>query len=196
MKPMFKKMSYGGALSVLLATLSACSHATYYAQRVPTQTRMSQPIRLDEVPVSAKTIYVSIHNHSSLSSAYIQNYVLENLKEYGYRFKQNPAYAHYVLQVDIEKVVHVSEDVALAIGSSPYKTPLDTVPLYRDGRHGYYAGVADIKLVVKNAYAKGGATVYKSRLVAFPVQPNLKLYYSKPAIAYAIVRRLTHIFKL
>jgi hypothetical protein len=188
---MYKKMGYIGLVSVMLA---GCSHATYYAQRVPTQTYMSQNISLSEVPVSAKTVHVNFKNNSSLSSSYIFNKVLANLKNKGYRLENNPVYAHYVMYVDLEKVLYVSEGVALDIGRSPYKTPLDTVPLYGDGKNGYYAGVADIKLIVKNAYAKNGRNVYKSRLVAFPDQPNLKAYYSKPAIAYAMAQKIDGFF--
>jgi hypothetical protein len=174
------------------ALVGCAANYTHAQTHQPAETRMSESIWLESVPHTAKTVYVDFNNTSSLSGFYIRNQVLSHLKKEGYTLEPNPQYAHYLLDVDVMKVLYVSEDIALDIGKSPYGTPLDTVPLAN--KRGFYTGVADIKLVVRNVYAKGGRTVYNSRLVALPVKQKLSLDDSQPIIAYAMTQKINQIF--
>ena len=171
------KNSVCALMLLCMSLLVGCQRPSVQALSIPAQTQMSRAITLDAVPDSAKTVYFKLQNETELSSSYMIAQIRRRLQSQGFKFESNPQYAHYVLNVDVKRVVRVNQDIALAIGASPYNVSLATVPLDPKGKDGFYTGVADIKLVEKAAYAPGGRRVYCSRLVAYPQQQNIDFLF-------------------
>ena len=190
-----KNTVYALVVLVCSVLLVGCAHSVQ-VPAVPVVTQMSQPVALDGVPDSAKTVYFKLQNETELSTAYMTTQIRQRLHEQGFRFETNPQYAHYLLHVDVKRIVRVTQNIALAIGASPYNVSLATVPLDPKGKDGFYTGVADIKLVEKTAYTRGGRSLHLSRLVAYPQQQNLKRKIAEPVIEHALVKRIAGIFDL
>lgn len=111
------------ALPAILLTflLSGCA-ATQLAlehKNLETQSQMSETVFLDPVPVSQKTIYVSVHNTTDKAMK-ITSRIRKTLKAKGYRVVSNPNRAHYLLQSNILKVGKMSKSAAQSIAGSPY----------------------------------------------------------------------------
>ena len=184
-------MKYGVFFVVLsLSTFLVGCGCPQAASPIPAETIMSQPIQLSEVPDSAMTVYFQLHNHTSLSTRYLRQHIRQRLLAEGYHFESQPQYAHYLLDVNVKRLLLVTQTTALQIGSSPYGVSLATVPLATDCQPGFYAGVADIKLVEKAAYATNGRQVYRTRLIAYPRYQNIKRRVAIAVIEQALVKRI------
>jgi hypothetical protein len=91
-------------------------HTAVNKRNLDVQTRMSQTIHLDPVEPEQRTIFVDIRNTSDKAEFDVQNDVVATLQQRGYRVTDNPALAHYWLQVNVRSVLNLHPAEALAEG--------------------------------------------------------------------------------
>lgn len=94
------------AMVITLALLSGCA-ATELAiskRNLDVQTKMSNTVFLDPVPGDQRTIVVQVRNTSDKPNFTIDSELRNALSAKGYRIVDDPAKAHFMLQVNILQV--------------------------------------------------------------------------------------------
>lgn len=101
----FKKYFVLSLALVVIFVFTSCSalHTAVSKRNLDVQTKMSDTIWLEPVAASQKTLFVQIKNTSG-KDINIEDKIIANLHEKGYRIVGDPAQARYFLQANILKV--------------------------------------------------------------------------------------------
>ncbi len=218
---MFKKALVVIGLAAGSVLLSGCAAiGTAVAHRsLETQTSMSRSVFLDPVADSQKTVFLQMRNTAS-QGFNIRPALIDDLVSKGYRIKQDPALAHYVVQVNVLRVGRMSKTASREMMGVGYGGTLEGAAagaavmgasggnVLAGGLVGAVAGtvvdnlvtdvnytsVVDVKITEKQAYAPGAYRIYKTRVVATANRVNLKYVEARPQLEEGVARSIAGIF--
>lgn len=128
MQDLIKKIiKRSGLLSTLAVLMLLCScAATQMAlehKDLDTQTKVSQTIFLDPVPVNQKTVFVAVKNTSDKKLNLTQG-IVQAIESHGYKVVSNPNHAHYLLQANVLKVGKMSRSASQSAIGGGYGSAL------------------------------------------------------------------------
>lgn len=106
------------AIASLIISCAATRVALEH-KNLEAQTKMSNTIFLDPVPLSQKSIYVSVRNTTD-KALIITPQLKKTLLKRGYHIERNPRRAHYLLQANILKVGKMSQSAAFSTLGNGY----------------------------------------------------------------------------
>jgi hypothetical protein len=206
--------------AVLLSGCAAIGTAIKH-RNLQTQTLMSKAVFLDPVPNREKTVFVQVHNTTDKPNFNIQPQLISNLMAKGYRIKQDPDLAHYVLQVDVLSVGRASKTAASEMMHMGYGGALEgaaagaSTMAVAGGDHILaggivgavagtvadnmvqdvnYSGVVDIKITEKKPSHKHAHKVYRTRIATTADKVNLKFATAEPKLENGIAHSIAGLF--
>jgi hypothetical protein len=103
------------ALALALAlSLSACAATTTAISKrnLDVQTKMSETIFLDPVPVNQRTVFIQVRNTSDKPDFDIEPAVRSAVESRGYQVVDDPTAAHYLLQANVLQAGRNSDGAA------------------------------------------------------------------------------------
>lgn len=185
-----------------------------------TQTLMSKSVFLDPVPNRQKTVFVQVHNTTDKPSFNFKPQLVSDLLAKGYRVKQDPSTAHYVLQVNILRVGRSSKTAASEMTGTGYGGALEgaaagATTMAIAGNHVLagglvgavagtvadnlvtdvnFSGVVDVKITEKRPAAKGAHKVYKTRIATTADKVNLAFKQAEPKLETGLAHSISGIF--
>lgn len=204
---------------VLLSGCAAIGTAIKHRD-LQTQTLMSKSVFLDPVPSREKTVFVQVHNTTDKPSFDIQSQLISDLLAKGYKIKQDPSVAHYVLQVNILRVGRSSRTAAAEMTGTGYGGALEgaaagATTMAIAGNHVLagglvgavagtvadnlvtdvnFSGVVDVKITEKKPSHKGAHKVYKTRIATTADKVNLAFKQAEPKLEAGIAHSVAGIF--
>ncbi|MBL4595716.1 MAG: complement resistance protein TraT [Robiginitomaculum sp.] len=222
---MYKKVLLISALASCAVLLSGCAAigTAIKHRNLQTQALMSKSIFLDPVPQREKTVFVQVHNTTDKASFDLMPELTSDLLAKGYRIKQDPTVAHYVLQVNVLRVGRASRTAANEMMGMGYGGALEGggagVALAAIGdasgagivgaglagaivgtvadnlvQDVHFAGVVDLKITEKKLAARHGHKVYKTRIAVTADKVNLKFAEAQPKLEHDIATSISGLF--
>jgi hypothetical protein len=107
----FRKLAVGLGLALSLAACAATTTAIG-KRNLDVQTRMSETIFLDPVPVNQRTVFVQVRNTSDKPDFDIEPAVRSAIESRGYQVVNDPTDAHYLLQANVLQAGRSSDEAA------------------------------------------------------------------------------------
>lgn len=203
--------------AVLLSGCAAIGTAVTH-RNLESQTSMSRTVFLDPVAAQQKTVFVQVRNSSAVGGFNIRPLLVDDLVAKGYIIKNNPALAHYVLQVNVLRVGRFSKTASRDMMGMGYGGTLEGAAggaaimgaaggnVLAGGLVGAvtgtvvdslvtdvnYTAVSDVKISEKQPF--GPVHIYKTRVVATANQVNLKFGIARPVLVSGTARSIAGIF--
>lgn len=204
---------------VLLSGCAAIGTAIKHRD-LQTQTLMSKSVFLDPVPSREKTIFVQVRNTTDKPNFNFKSQLINDLLVKGYRVKQDPSTAHYVLQVNILRVGRSSKTSAAEMMGTGYGGALEgaaagATTMAVAGNHVLagglvgavagtvvdnlvtdvnFSGVVDVKITEKRPSYKGAHKVYKTRIATTADKVNLDFAQAAPKLEAGLAHSISGIF--